>query len=195
MLRNRFVQWLTSLSLSNLEVYFTSPPSWPGRNISNRVIFTLDGIHSVFCMAIPKTCFGYLMKNMRLCLYIQVTSKWTLVKVQWTLVIGSPSNYLQSHWDTMSCCHLTPTHLNIGLAYYSDILPKLKSKLHTCSVGNNVEMAPDIRYINPLHSSNIFSCNRDGVSHVGVGNVNLYIQVCDVLDTRVVRIVNLETIQ
>ena len=85
--------------------------------------------------------------------------------------------------------------LNIGLANYSDILPKLKSKLHTCSVGHNVEMAPNIGDINPLHSSNIFSCNRDGVSHVGVGNVNLDIQVCDVLDTRVVRVVNLETIQ
>ena len=53
-------------------------------------------------------------------------------------------------------------------------------------------MAPNIRDINPLHSSNIFSCNRDGVSHVRVWNVNLDIQVCDVLDTRVVRIVNLE---
>ena len=33
----RFVRFLTSLFSSNLEVYFTSPPSWPARNISTEL--------------------------------------------------------------------------------------------------------------------------------------------------------------
>ena len=66
---------------------------------------------------------------------------------------------------------------------------------HTCSIGHNVEMAPNIGYVNPLHSSNVLSGDRDGVSHVGVWNVDLDVQVGDVLDSRVVRVVNLETIK
>ena len=44
----RFVQLLTSLFPSNLEVYFTSPPIWPAQ-YRHRVILTVDDNQSYIC--------------------------------------------------------------------------------------------------------------------------------------------------
>ena len=44
-LRNRFVQLLTSLFSSNLEVYFTKRAKLTGAQYKHRVLFTLNGIH------------------------------------------------------------------------------------------------------------------------------------------------------
>ncbi len=51
-------------------------------------------------------------------------------------------------------------------------------------------MTPNIWNVDPLHSGNVFSGNGDGVSHVGVGDVDLDIQVGDVLDAGVVGVVD-----
>jgi hypothetical protein len=63
-------------------------------------------------------------------------------------------------------------------------------EIFTSAVGHNVEMTPNIWNIDPLHSGNVFSGDGDGVSHVGVGDVDFNVQVGDVLDAGVVGVVD-----
>jgi hypothetical protein len=69
-------------------------------------------------------------------------------------------------------------------------MTSINVEFFTSAVGHNVEMTPNIWNVDPLHSGNVFSGDGNGVSHVGVGDVDLNVQVGDVLDAGVVGVVD-----
>ena len=51
-------------------------------------------------------------------------------------------------------------------------------------------MAPDVGDVDAVHPGDVFAGDRDRLGHVGVGNVDLDVEVGDVLDAGVVGVVD-----
>lgn len=60
----------------------------------------------------------------------------------------------------------------------------------TSAVGHDVQVAPDVGDVDPLHACNVFAGDRNRLRYVRVRNVDLNVQVRDVLDAGVVRVVH-----